>query len=605
MRSLTINEIEKNFPHSRMRNVQRQAFEEIISEGVQILELPTGSGKTAVGLALLQSLAKQGKAPLFYVTPSKVQVEQIVRTYPDNVSEMYGRNEYQCLYYKYKGQENITAEDSPCYMLDCPYRVDQKTGRTDHDNAQACPYFHNKFIAKQMIDEGRIIVCTTAFFIMNRLMVSGWKDQEPALVVIDEAHRLASTARHLFEHQITDYHLMKLINIVRIIDPEQAKILKKFRSRFIQIALRRESKRQALLKPEEIGGLFDILSVLDAQKLEMKVRQAMKAGWLDPVEHKLELKLLDNLIQRIPRLIKSLHYALGENGRNPLNFVIAFYYKKEDPEAEGKKARYHLIIRSYFVAPLINKSFGENVLAYSATIGDPKIFGFETGLRYSSSSFPSTFSFNKTRVYMPTDTPNLSVRKRRKRDPSKALNQIVAAAKRFAQEGHRSLVVVVSEDERKKFLFRAKRDGLDIVSYGNGVKPKQAAEFFVKGQGDTLVGTAANYAEGIDLPKQIAPVIFFFRPGYQRPNDPETQFEERRFSNGQCWALWNWRVMIQALQVRGRNIRSFKDVGVCFFISQQFRRFLYPALPDWLKPAYSGDKTMDNAIREAMELLEV
>ena len=119
-----------------------------------------------------------------------------------------------------------------------------------------------------------------------------------------------------------------------------------------------------------------------------------------------------------------------------------------------------------------------------------------------------------------------------------------------------------------------------------------------------MVGTSANYSEGVDLPQQTAPVIFFLRPGYPRPDSPESQFEDRRFTNGQAWALRNWRVMIEALQVRGRNIRSTEDLGVCFFISQGFRRFLYPSLPDWLKPAYKNDKTMDQAVKEAVKLLQ-
>ena len=82
-----------------------------------------------------------------------------------------------------------------------------------------------------------------------------------------------------------------------------------------------------------------------------------------------------------------------------------------------------------------------------------------------------------------------------------------------------------------------------------------------------------------------------------------TQFEERRFSHGHCWALWRWRVMIQALQVRGRNIRTEDDMGVCIFVSQQFRKFLYTSLPEWLKSAYEGKKSMEEVIADTIKML--
>ena len=129
------------------------------------------------------------------------------------------------------------------------------------------------------------------------------------------------------------------------------------------------------------------------------------------------------------------------------------------------------------------------------------------------------------------------------------------------------------------------------------------AKRFGAGEGDCLVGTTANYGEGVDLPKQIAPVIFCLRPGYPNPFDPQTGFEERRFGKRR-WQLWNWRVMIELLQVRGRNIRSETDLGVTFLISQQFRRFAFGSLPEWLKLAYRGEWTFEECIADAEKLLE-
>ena len=112
----------------------------------------------------------------------------------------------------------------------------------------------------------------------------------------------------------------------------------------------------------------------------------------------------------------------------------------------------------------------------------------------------------------------------------------------------------------------------------------------------------ANFGEGVDLPRQIAPVIFVLRPGYPPPDAPRTQFEERRYGNNR-WAIWNWRVMLSVLQVRGRNIRSEDDLGATIFISQQFRRSVFASLPVALQTSYKGQLTLDQCVKEAIGLV--
>jgi Rad3-related DNA helicase len=182
------------------------------------------------------------------------------------------------------------------------------------------------------------------------------------------------------------------------------------------------------------------------------------------------------------------------------------------------------------------------------------------------------------------------------------MRRIARVAKKLANNGIRSLHVTVSNEEREKLLALMNEEGVKAISYGNGVTAKQAAIRFKDGEGDALVGTMSNFGEGVDLPRQTAPAIFVLRPGYPPPDDPRTQFEERRYGNNR-WAIWNWRVMLSVLQVRGRNIRSEDDLGVTFFISQQFRRSVFASLPQTLQVSYKGDLTLDQCVKEAIELV--
>lgn len=599
-------EMLKHFPHPTVRSVQDGCFEVLANSNGATLEVPTGEGKTAIGMTVLETEAALGHGPNYYVTPTKTLVEQVNRMYPGKTSVVLGRAEYPCLYYTEQGQEGVNAQESPCYMLPCPHRVDQLTGKTVEEGVTPCPYFQAKYEAMRDAPEGKIIVCTTAFFLTNRLLVSGWKDEEPANVVLDETHKLAHNARGVYEYTITDYTLTKTARVLAGYDMAQAKTLLRFKVKFLAMAQKRNSKKPSLMDQDELAALLQVMLQLDAGRIERVTRQAIEDGKLDPKEDRRELKLLEDLIRNIPRFINSLRYSLEEDERHALNYVVAFYYKTDDPEFAGsrKKARYYLTFKAYYVVPLIRRALGGNVVGLSATIGNADVFRNETGIKLPFHKFPSSFSSEQARIYMPKDTPNLSQRKARRDDPKKAMRAVIDAAKKFADAGHRSLIVCVSDEERVKLLEIAGRQGLAALSYGNGVRARDVAIRFKDGEGQALIGTAAHYSEGIDLPKQIAPVIFFLRPGYARPDDPQTQFEQRRFSEGHCWALWNWRVMIEALQVRGRNIRSIEDVGVTFFVSQQFRRFLFGSLPAWLQASYKGDKTMAEGVEEALEVLK-
>ena len=611
MEGLSTQRLLTAFPFAKPRDVQTKSFKLIEKEEKGLLEeIPTGEGKTVIGMTALLTLSKQKRGPLFYVTPTKPQVNQIAKDFAGSVSVIYGRAEYPCFYYGATYDKDghvvgVTAEESPCYMVDCKHRVNQETGETEEPGVEPCPYYYAKYRAKTEAERGKIIVCTTAFFLVNRRLVDSWRKMEPDLVVVDEVHNLAKVARSIFEYTLTEYHLFRVADFLEPLAPKEASIIREFAGKVKQISYNTQAYQPTLLKDEHLENLISILEKSDVDNMEKIIRQAVKKGQIDPITQKGELKTLENMVLRIPKLIHSLRYSLEEKGRNPLNYVIAFYYKVDDPRfsESQRKARFFLTIKSYFVVPLITRTLGERIIAYSATIGDPDVLKFETGIDLPFYSFNSTFDVSKTRVFMPTDTPNLALKKRRRNDLGKSLKMIATAAKTFSQKGLRSLVLVVSEMERQKFLKIAEEIGLETITYGNGIKRGEAVERFKAGEGQVLVGTAAAYGEGIDLPENIAPVIFFLRPGYASPKDPEAQFEERRFSEGHVWALRNWRVMIEALQVRGRNIRGLKDVGVCFFISQGFRRIVFGSLPDWLKPAYRGETNMDKAVKETLDLL--
>ncbi len=571
-----------------LRN-QIKALEAIGRNESTLLELPTGSGKTAIGYTFLKSLEQSGKSPLFYIVPNKTLVNQVRELHPE-VKVVYGRNEYPCAYYK---EREVTADDSPCSMLDCPHRVDQETGITEVGDVEPCQYLQAKYEAKQ----GGIIVCTMSFYLFSHLFSEAWNGTVG--LVVDEVHRLASVFRNSLSYEITDYHLDRTAKLLADISPKEAGTISGFKDKMMRIIKTRPPKTATLLEPDEIVELVKELYKIDSKALRRSVKEAVRQGKIDSFSQREVLKKTEIITRSLVRYLKSLEYSLPAKARHPLNYTYAFYEK--DFNGNGR-SQYRLVIRAYYVAPLIRRILAVKTLAYSATIGDPEVLKFETGINFPFYSFPSDFPSENTKIFLPTDTPNLAMKSRRRQDLTRSLRKIAKAAKDFADCGSRSLIVVVSEIERQKFLMLAAEEGVKTISYGNGVKPRMAAERFKNGQGDVLVGTIANYGEGVDLPKNIAPVIFFLRPGYPNPHDPLTIFEERRYGSMR-WRIWNWRVMLEALQVRGRNVRSAKDIGVTIFVSQQFGRFLLASLPEALKESFEGKLTWTECVQKTKDIV--
>ncbi len=559
--------------------------------GIRVAQMGTGSGKTAVGYTFLKALSDNGWEGLVYVEPRKLLVEQIAQQHPD-VKVVFGRNEYPCLFYKDK---EFKADEIPCSMLvTCPHRVDQETGETYMPGARPCAYLKAKYEAKH----AKISACTTAFFLFTELYNQTWKDV--SAVVIGEGHELGPVVRGCLSHEITDYHLEQIIELLGSIGAkDDAKIFEEFYIRMIEIVKSWPAREKHVLSNEEIRSLIKILQKTKSSRIESQVLQAVKAGKLDLDTSREALKGIEDVARNITTYLRLFEYSLPKDDREPLNYTYGYYQKETKPNT---KVKYRLYIKSYYVQPAIRKILPEETLVMSATIGDPQAYKMDTGIQGHFIDVGSDFPVANARIYMPKDMPNLSFKSQRKDDLKKILRRTSKAMKKLLEHDIRSLFITVSNLEREKAVAYAIEAGLDVVTYDENLTPREALQIFKEGKGDVLIGTSANYGQGVDMPGGIAQAIFVLRPSYPQPNDPQAIFEKRRFGKG-VWKLRNWRVMIEALQARGRNLRSEDDYGVTFFVSKQFERFLYGSLPMWLRPAYEQKLTLDQSVEDAARVL--
>jgi Rad3-related DNA helicase len=590
-------QLKSAFPRRKydaIKPAQADAFRAIAEAGGSaLLELPTGTGKTAVGYSYLKALEAQGAGPLYYIVPTKALVDQVCDMHPD-LTLAYGRHEYDCLYYQ---PDIYRADEVPCLTLtDCPHRVDQETGETVEKGAVPCPYYQVKFTARR----SRIVVCTMAFYLYN--VFFNRAGVKPAGLVIDESHQIAKVVRNSLSYDVTDWNLHRSVDLLNRLGAEdEAWELEQFLNSMVRILKRKPREAPTILSDEEVWELMNRVSQIDDNVVRERMGQAVRDGSIDPVADREFLRQLESIAINLRRYVSSLGYSLETETRNPLNYVT-YAYSEKDEASDAQRVQYRLIVRAYYVAPLVQRLLAPNTLAYSATVGDPSVFSYETGIKLPFVSLPGTFPADNARVFMPSDTPNLATKVKIRQEPTKVLRRIARMAGDLSAKRIRSLVLVVSNHEKDKFMRLCEEEGVEALSYDDAAGARDAVARFKAGEASVLVGTTANYGEGIDLPEEMAPVIFFLRPGYPNPHDPVVQFEERRFGN-QRWQVWNWRVMVEALQVRGRNVRSADDRGVTIFVSQQFRRFLYASLPTWLRPSYRSELSLDDCREETIELL--
>ncbi|MBI4022272.1 MAG: DEAD/DEAH box helicase family protein [Candidatus Andersenbacteria bacterium] len=627
------------------RDQQDEVFRFVGDQGSAVIEGPTGMGKGAVAYVIITAAHKLG-GQAFWIVPTKALVQQFKAEFP-GLTVAYGRNEYACawaaedfdrdLQHPITAQELVQLQTNPnavkvsdvatmvCHR--CPHYVDPESGDTNVPGVPGCPYY----VQKHRVRHADRVLCTMSFYLYRFVFLSR-KDrvkQLPATLVIDEVHRLPKVVRYSLSYDITDYHLSQSIEVLERLGNttrEEVKTIKQFRTAIRRLAKARGRRAsvEALLEDDEIHRLIEILEPIDADVLANKVKAAITDGLIRPKEDRAAIKRLEVLVRDIRRYVHAFMYStdwVTEHGeeRRPLNYTCSFYRTEQEvvqlAEETGdlrfrKKVTHKLVIHAAHVASLIRKCLLAPItVGLSATIGNEDVFQFITGINFPILRLASTFPADNRRIYAPTDTPSLAFdAPASRRHKTRMLRQVTQSTRWLSdgrRGGFRSLVVVVSEEERQKFIEFASQAGLTVTTYGNGIAAKDAAADFKEGEGVVLLGTSAHYAEGIDLPDGLAPVIFLLRPGFPNPSAPEQQFRLRRFGKSQTWKLNWYDVCQQVNQTAGRNIRSETDLGVIVLIDRRFRRYAFASLPKWLEPAYRGELDWDACLADTVKLLKI
>lgn len=228
-----LNAIDDHFPMDEYRDGQKDAIIfalNAFNEGkkVVILECPTGSGKSPIGMTVADMVDTS-----YYLTVTKILQDQLMNDFGDQIIELKGRGSYPCTYWQRFGQKMvhrklISEQDLATYELnngDCSvgfcrtklnagenkfrcgkcFTKDNK-GELDMLSVNKlysdCPYYEQVFAA---INSRKVVMNFSSFLFQTQMTK---RFNEPRdLVVIDECHNLEPQLLDFVSMRLTDFNL--------------------------------------------------------------------------------------------------------------------------------------------------------------------------------------------------------------------------------------------------------------------------------------------------------------------------------------------------------------------------------------------------------------
>lgn len=513
------------------RPVQIDALERILASKAKyiILQAPTGTGKTLIGVAL-QKVTGWG---MVYVVKTIQLEEQIAQDFPDAVL-LKGRSNYPT-FNKPKEFPRISAE--LCMMKGkqhCPWccsglemtspdEEDQDEEQTKGcDGRTRCPHFQQKLRAMR----SPLAVLNISLFLTEAQYTGSFSKRE--WVVLDEADTLEDS-------------LMDFVGVT---------ITEKWVQRFSLPAPRFKTKQESWIEWANYEAL---------PKLREKLKSLESASsWrLSDIQDEKEINTA----------IRKLEYFISSASKS------MWVYK---PEGSAH------IFKPVFVAGHASShlwSHGQRFLLMSATIISPGQMARDLGIPESDMEFislPSTFNPHRRLVHYHPG-PAMSNKTKAEAWPTmvKVLDNVLKNQLKV-----KTLVHTVSKD-LAYYVKANSRFGSCMITYGNGVKREDALRAFTEAAPPSIL-LAQGMERGIDLADDLCRCIIVIKVPF--PNLGDQQIQKRVYSarDGQEWyTVRTWRSLIQAT---GRAMRHEGDFCQSWILDAQFGNILWKSrrlAPQW------------------------
>jgi len=533
MTLLSKKEVLDKFPAKKFRKYQREAIEKMVdafNSGVKciLLEAPTGFGKSIVNTTFCRAMT-----PAFYTTPQLSLIDQIIK------DKIIGK-----FFVEIKGRQNYRCTYDPTASVDvglCRRVKDFECRKTE-----VCPYWRQKVRALN----APIALMSFAYFMLEGRTETEYSFGRRRLLVLDEAHSIdkyiVSHVSFIISPYTVPFEFYKSIE----------KLITDFRNdyevvAFVKTAL--EYARATYDKYVQLTLTGEELSVTDAY----------------------DYALIENFISMAETFLNSAEYAewvwdLGWSsymGKNYKKFIAQPVYAR------------------IFAADMV-WSRADYYIVSSATILDPKIYVFETGLdkvlkmdEILHLQIPSTFPA-ENRPIIDVTNGRLTYNERTKNFPIavKILEKIIELEKgrNIAVHCHSYDMMIGIEN-----LIDPKYKPL-LVTHTPATR-QEALEKWKNSRGKVFL--CVSFEEGQDWVGDICEAQVLFKVPY---GDIKDKRIHKRLTEKKDWKWYRNEALKTVIQAYGRAVRTPEDKAAFYVIDSSFVDLIRRCrknLPDWFKEA--------------------
>lgn len=534
-----------SFPFPTIRGVQEEALEKIartIQEGKRftILEMPTGSGKSPVSMAIGTAGAQasfEGYQPGAHITTSQIILQrQYLRDFESlGLREIKGKSNYMCGHY-----EEGTIDCAASQAL-----------RPKDEHCTSCTY---KLAREEYLDSP-IGVTNFAYFTSVRKAGADKAMPNRTFLIVDEAHNTEAELIGFGEVDITQGRLGLLdIDKVLRVDPDwdpQKKL---------------DASRKWLTEL--------VLPQAKAKRLHF-LAQAHKAK--DKVAMMKNVKIAESLDQF---KIKMEHFLSGASDEP---WVV---YNQTSPRGIAEGLTLKPLYANHLAENLLF-SAGKYVVLMSATILGARVFARNLGIDIDNlgfKRFSSDFPRDNRLVFF-DPIGSMSFKNIDTTLPKMALEVAEIARKHPDSKG---IVHVNSFKVGMAITEHLRSEGLGerVITHSSIKGSRDEAVFKHLNSTDPTILISPSLTEGLDLAGDLSRWQIIAKVPF--PSLGDEWIKTRKELDPEWYTM---RTALTLMQASGRSIRSKEDYAETYILDSDFRFLMRQGehlFPQWWKDALVG-----------------
>ncbi len=555
------------FPYEKPRAEQADAIDRAISAiraGTTfiIMDLPTGVGKSAVGITLASWAAKYLRSNESthpggtFLTTQKVLQDQYMDDFSNvGLTNLKAASNYSCTF----SPEESCKEARHLMHLkgDTPKKKEHYSAwrRNCSGDCPGCVYVQ----AREAFRHANLGVTSFAYFLHGRAMMT-----RRNLLIIDEAHNIEGQLMSFVEFRVTRAFAEGMLGLRWPTEFEE------IHEDSPKAAAARDSFRNWL------NEKYHPAITIEASKAAETIKN------LGNLPGDSARELIRNA-ERIVDAKRQIDQFLKEYNESDINWVAQIETNLRKGKKQNEKT---LVYKTVDVAPHAQKylySKGAHVICMSATILNPVAFAESVGIPkddYVAISHDSPFPVENRMVYMQ------GCGSMTRKDKDETLPRMVEEIEKLLTEfdGKKGIIHThtyanaqflrdnISNKYAKRLLFHDSSDRDEIL------------EFHKETKKDTVL-VSPSMAEGVDLKDDLSRFQIIMKVPYPYLGDPLIQ-RKNELSN--TW--YGYQTVKIVCQMIGRSVRSQEDTAETFILDSNFGNFYRRSkklFPSWFRDAYT------------------